>query len=201
MCGCCSVSTATHRQLADTSSVRTDGGLALRCHSRPYVRAVAKTKIKEKCAFSSTEDHLSRCSVGFDRDVDTSVSCSDQFDPLSSQESKRRPVTHCQTVSETDGYDGSCVQHDTFRPAVHNSPAVVTQDQRVFPKGQPASQDQGHTAMLTYLRHVEETLDPVTRPRAGAHCFCVMLMTDTPLTGWGVTLRRVCGKIPISGGT
>ncbi len=167
MCGCCSVSTVTHQQLADTSSVRTDGGLALRCHSRPYVRAVAKTKIKEKCAFSSIEDHLSSCSVGFDHDVDTSVSCSDQFDPHSSQESKRRPVTHCKTIPETDGSDGSCVQRDTFRPAVHYSPAVVTQDQRVFPKGQPASQDQGHAAMLTYLRHVEVTLDPVTRPHAG----------------------------------
>ncbi len=36
-----------------------------------------------------------------------------------------------------------------------------------FPKGQPALRDQGYTAMLTCLRHVEETLVPVTRSSVG----------------------------------
>ncbi len=36
-----------------------------------------------------------------------------------------------------------------------------------FPEGQPVSHDQGHAAMLTCLRHVEETVVPVTRPRVG----------------------------------
>ncbi len=35
------------------------------------------------------------------------------------------------------------------------------------PRGNPFSHDQGHAAMLTCLRHVEETVVPVTRPRVG----------------------------------
>ncbi len=36
-----------------------------------------------------------------------------------------------------------------------------------FPEGQPVSHDQGYAAVLTCLRHVEETVVPVTRPRVG----------------------------------
>ncbi len=85
-----------------------------------------------------------------------SASCSDRVDPHGSQESERGPVTHCHTVSKTVGSDGSCIQHDTFWPAVHEALAVVAQDQRVFPKGQPVPHDQGHAARLMGLRHVEE---------------------------------------------
>ncbi len=35
------------------------------------------------------------------------------------------------------------------------------------PRGQPISHDQGHAARLMCLRHVEETVVPVTRPRVG----------------------------------
>ncbi len=35
------------------------------------------------------------------------------------------------------------------------------------PEGQPILHYQGHTAKLTCLRHVEETVVPVTRPRVG----------------------------------
>ncbi len=44
---------------------------------------------------------------------------------------------------------------------------MVAQGRRVFPEGQPVSHDQGNAAMLTCLRHVEETVVPVTRPRVG----------------------------------
>ncbi len=37
--------------------------------------------------------------------------------------------------------------------------AVVAKDHRVFPEGQPISHDQSYAAMLTCLRHVEETVD------------------------------------------
>ncbi len=43
----------------------------------------------------------------------------------------------------------------------------MAQDYRVFPEGQPILHDQGHAAMLTGLRHVEETMVPVTRPCVG----------------------------------
>ncbi len=96
--------------------------------------------------------------MGFDHDAGTFVPCSDRVDPRGSQESERRPVTHCQAVSEAAGSDGSCVQRDIYWPAVHETPTVVAQDQGVFPEGKPASHDQGHAAMPTCLRHVETAL-------------------------------------------
>ncbi len=80
----------------------------------------------------------------------------DRVDPYRSHESERRPVTHChfrrclhftslqemsslhfthcQAVSETAGANDRCVQHDIFWPAVHETPTVVAQDQRVLPR-------------------------------------------------------------------
>ncbi len=123
-----------------------------------YESVGVKTKRQEECAFSITENHLSWGSVGFDHDAGTFVPCSDRVDPRGSQESERRPVTHCQAVSEAAGSDGSCVQRDTYWPAVHETPTVVAQDQGVLPEGKPASHDQGHAALPTCLRHVETTL-------------------------------------------
>ncbi len=117
-----------------------------------------------KVCFSSTESHLSGCGVGSDQDAgmcmpaSNCVPCSDRVNPHVSQESKRRPVTHCQSVSKTAGSDVSYVQRDTFWPAVHEIPTVVAQDQGVLPEGKPTLHDQGHAAMPTCLRHVEETL-------------------------------------------
>ena len=115
----------------------------------PYERAGVKTKRQENCAFSITEDHLSRRGVGFDHDAGTYVTCSDRVDPRRSHESKRRLVTHCQAVSKTAGSDGSCIQRDTYWPAVHETPTVVAQDQGVLPEGKPTLHDQGHAAMPT----------------------------------------------------
>ncbi|KAI2657205.1 hypothetical protein H4Q32_021306 [Labeo rohita] len=110
------------------------------------------------------KNHLSRRGVGFDHDAGTFVTCSDRVDPHCSHESERRPVTHCKAVPATTGSDGSCVQCDTFWPAVHETPTVVAQDQGVLPEGKPVLHDQGHTAMPTCLRHVEESLVPVSGP-------------------------------------
>ncbi len=96
--------------------------------------------------------------VAFDQDAGTYVPCSDRVDPHGSQESEIRPVTHCQAVSETARSDGSCVQHDTYWPVVHETPTVVAQDQGVLPKWKLALHDQGHVAVPTCLRHVEEAL-------------------------------------------
>ncbi len=164
VCGCCSGSSATpghphtqlHRQLVDFSSFRADGGSTSRCRSCSDERVGVKTKCQEKCVFSITEDHLSRRGVGFDHDAGTFVYCSDRVDSHYSQERQRRPVTHCQAVSKIAGSDGSCVQRDTFWPAVYETPTVVAQYQGLLPEGKPASHDQGHTAMPTCLGHVEE---------------------------------------------
>ncbi len=157
--GCCPGSSATprhphtqlHRRLVDFSSFRADGVLTSRYRSRSDERVGVKTKCKEKCAVSITENHLSRRGVGFDHDAGTVVPCSDRVDSHHGQESQRRPVTHGQAVSKTAGSDGSCVQRDIFWPAVHEIPTVVAQVQGVLPEGKPVPHDQGHAAMPTCL--------------------------------------------------
>ncbi len=83
---------------------------------------------------------------------------------------------------------------------------MVAQDQRVFPKGQPALHDQGHAAMLTCLRHVEETLVLVPGPGAGSSLSLRNANNrhvphrlgsghEWPLSPW------VCGAAAISCGT
>ncbi len=95
------------------------------------------------------------------------VSCSDRVVHVS-QESVRRPVTHCQAVSEIAGSDGSCVQCDTIWPAEHETPAVVAQDQGIFPEGKSTSHDQGLSTVCASPRHVEETLVLKSGPGAGS---------------------------------
>ncbi len=175
VCGCSLGSIATpghphiqlHRRLVDLSSIRAISGSALRCHSRPYERPGVKNKRKEKCASSRTEDHLYGHGVGFDQDRGAIVPCLYRFDPHDSHESERRPVAHCEAFSKAVGSDGSCVQRGNFWPAAHETLAVVAQDHKVFPEGKPISQDQGHAEMLSCLRHVEETVVPVTRLSVG----------------------------------
>ncbi len=169
--GCCPGSSATpghphtqlHQRLVDFSSFRADGGSTSRCRSRSDERVGVKTKCKEKCAVSITENHLSRRSVGFDHDTGKVVPCSDRVDSHHSQESQRRPVTHGQAVSNTAGSDCSSVQRDTFWPAVHETPTVVAQVQGVLPEGKSR-----HAAMPTCLGHVEETLVLVSGPGPGS---------------------------------
>ncbi len=58
-----------------------------------------KTKRQEMCAFSITEDHLSRWGLGFDHDAGTVFPCSVRVETPDSQQGERRPVTHYQAVS------------------------------------------------------------------------------------------------------
>ncbi len=95
------------------------------------------------------------------------VSCSDRVVHVS-QESVRRPVTHCQAVSEIAGSDGSCVHVIPYWPAVHETPAVVAQDQGIFPEGKSTSHDQGLSTVCASPRHVEETLVLKSGPGAGS---------------------------------
>ncbi len=179
--------TQLHRRLVDSRSIRADGGSTSRCCSRSHESVGVKTERQEGCAFSITENHLSGCGVGFNHDAGKYVPCSDRVDPHGSQECERRPVTHCQAVSETAGSDSSCVQRDTYWPAVHETPTVVAQDQGVLPEGKPASHDQGHAAVPTCLRHVETTLVLVSGPGARS-TVSPRNATDASLTGWGAVM-------------
>jgi len=108
--------------------------------------------------------------VGFSQDAGTVVlvltvvlySCTHHLDQ--SYESQARSGHHCQTLPKGSGPYGSGVRRDPFWPAVHEGPAVVAQDQRVFQEEQPLSHDQSNVHMPLFFGNVEETRVPVTRP-------------------------------------
>ncbi len=110
------------------------------------------------------------------------IPCSDRVDSHHSQESKRRPVTLGQAVSKTAGSDGSCVQCDTFWPAVHETPTVVAQVQGVLPEGKPMRRCL--RALDMWRKHWFLSQGPVL----GAPCRRVTLATDASLTGWGAVM-------------
>ncbi len=88
--------------------------------------------------------------------------------PIGREKYKARPVTHCQTFSETVRSYVSSIQRDSFWTVVHETHAVGAQDQRVSPRGSPFSHNQVHAAMLTCLGNVEETLGPVPGSHIGS---------------------------------
>ncbi len=121
-------------------------GSASRCRSCPHESAGVKTERQEKCAFSGSENHLSGRCVGFAHDAGSFDTCLYRVDPHRSREGERKPVIYSEVISGTAGSDGSCVQHDTYWPVVHDTPTLVAQDQGVLPEGKTASHDQGHAS-------------------------------------------------------
>ncbi len=113
--------------------------------------------------------------LGLNVDAGAPVTGTYKVHPVICGKNKFWPVTHFQTVSETVRSYGSSIQRDTFWTVAHETPAVVAQDQRVFPEGQPLSHDQGHAAMPSCLGNVEETLVPVP----GFHVGSFMSSQDT----------------------
>ncbi len=150
-----------HWRLVDSSSVASVGSAASKCHSGPHERVGVTVKRLKECAFSTTEDHFPWRGMGLNVDAGAPVTGTYRVHPVGCEKNKARPITHCQTVSETVRSYGSSIQRDTFWTAVHETSTVVAQDQKVFPEGQPLSHDQGHAAMLSCLGHVEGTLVPV----------------------------------------
>ncbi len=179
---------STTSTMVDFSSFRADGGSTSRCHSRSDERVGVKTKCKEKCAVSITENHLSRRGVGFDHDAGTAVPYSDRVNSHHSQESQRRPVTYGQAVSNTAGSDGSSVQRDTFWPAVHETLQWWLKSKGFSPRGNPF-------CMIKVTRRCLRALDMWRKPWfltqgpvLGAPCRCVTLETDASLTAWGAVM-------------
>ncbi len=127
--------------------------------------------------------------MGLNLDAGAPVTDTYIVHPVGCGKNKARPVTHCQTVSETVRSYGISIQRDTFWIVAHETPAVVAQDQRVFREGQPLLHDEGHAAMPSYLGNVEETLFLSQGPVLGASCRRMMLTTDASLTGWGAILE------------
>ncbi len=73
-----------------------------------------RLKLQEKCAFSFTEDHFPGRDMGLNVDAGAPVTGTFRVHPVGCGKNKARPVTHCQTVSETVRSYGSSIQGDTF---------------------------------------------------------------------------------------
>ncbi len=157
-----------HRRLFDSSSVASGGSSASRCCSCPHERVGVMAKRQKECAFSTTEDHFSWRGMRLNVDAGAPVTGKYRVHPIGCEKYKARPVTHCQTVSETVRSYGSSIQRDSFWTVVHETHAVGAQDQRVSPRGSPFSHNQVHVAMLTCLGNVEETLGPVPGSHVGS---------------------------------
>ncbi len=125
--------------------------------------------------------------MGFDHDAGTECLLLGSSSSRQSRECEK--ASHSLSSSFRDCWsDGSCVQCDTIWPAVHETPAVVAQDQGIFPEGKSTSHDQGLSTVCASPRHVEETLFLNLGPVLGAPCRQLSLATDASLTGWGAVM-------------
>ncbi len=159
---------------------------------RDVVLAYMKTlglrlNAKKDCALSTTEDHFFWRGMGLNVNACVPVTGTYRVHPVGCEKNKARPVTHCQTVSETVVFYGSSIQRDTFWTAVHETSTVVAQDQRVFPEGQPLSHDQRQCfcGLVMWKKPWFLSQGPILR----TSCHRKILTTDASLTGWGAILE------------
>lgn len=126
-----------------------------------------KTKLKEEYAFSSSEDNLSRSSLGLRYHASMSVTCLFRVDSLSwfllvISRIRLGQAVIVKQFQKLFMAGGSNII--PFLPSVHETIAVVAQ---VFPKRQPMLQEQGYTQMPLFLGDVEETSVSVPGTCAG----------------------------------
>ncbi len=95
---------------------------------------------------------------GSDHDAGTYVPCSDRVNPHVSQERKKRPVNHCQQFHKLLGLMSAASNVIPFGLLNMRPLQWWLKTKGFSPRGKPTSYDQGHAAMPTCLRHVEETL-------------------------------------------
>ncbi len=114
--------------------------------------------------------------MGLNIDAGAPVTGTYRVHPVSCKKNKARPVTHCQTVSETVRSYGISIQRPFGLLYSGGS-------------GQPLSHDQGHAAMLSCLGNVEETLVPVPGSRAGSFMSSQDANYRCLSHGWGAILE------------
>ncbi len=71
-------------------------------------------KRQKECTFSTTEVHFPGRGMGLNIDAGAPVTGTYRVHPVGCEKNKARPVTHCQTVSETVRSYDSSIQCDTF---------------------------------------------------------------------------------------
>ncbi len=147
------------RQLVDSSSVASVGSSASRCRSCPHEKVGVTDKCQEKCV--SPIERTTFLGVIWD-----STSMQARLSHIESILSAVKRIRQGQslTVRQFQRLLGLLAEASNVIPfwtVAHETPAVVAQDQRVFPEWKPLSHDQGHAAMPSCLGNVEETLVPV----------------------------------------
>ncbi len=95
---------------------------------------------------------------GSDHDAGTYVPCSDRVNHHVSQEHKKRPVNHCQQFHKLLGLMSAASNVIPFGLLNMRPLQWWLKTKGFSPRGKPTSYDQGHAAIPTCLRHVEETL-------------------------------------------
>ncbi len=176
-----------HRRLVDSSSVASVGSSASRCRSCPHEKVGVTAKRQVKCAFSTTEDHFPGRDMGLNVDAGVPVTGTYSVHPVGCGKNKARPVTHCQTFSETIRSYGSSIQRDTFWTVPHETPAVVAQDQRVFPEGKPFRMIKVTQRCLRALVMWKKPWFLSQGPMLGPSCRRKMLTTDAVYHRWSTT--------------
>ncbi len=176
---------ALYRRLVDFSSVASVGSSASRCRSCQHEKLGLRLKRQEKCAFSFTEDHFPGRDMGLNVDAGAPVTGTFRVHPVGCGKNKARPVTHCQTVSETVRSYGSSIQGDTFG-LLHMRPLQWWLRTKGFsPRGNPFCMIKVTRRCLRDLVMWKKPWFLSQGPMLGASCRRKMLTTDASLTGWG----------------
>ncbi len=136
-------------------------------------------------------------SVGFDHDAGTFVPCSDRVDPRGSQESERRPVTHCQAVSEAAGLMAAASNVMPIGLLYMRPLQWWLKTKGFSPRGNPLRMIKVTLPLPTCLRHVETPWFLSQGPVLGAPYRRVRERRTHPSPVWG---PAVCGEV-ISLGT
>ncbi len=121
-------------------------------------------------------------------DAGTYVPCSDRVNPHVSQESKRRPVTHCQQFQKLLGLMSAASNVIPFG-LLYMRPLQWWRKTKGFsPRGNPLRMIKVTRRCLRALDMWRKPLVFVSRPGAGSSCRWVTLATDASLTGWGAVM-------------
>ncbi len=125
-------------------------------------------KRQEKCAFSITKVHFPGRDMGLNVDAGTPVTGTYSVHPVSCKKYKARPVTHCKQFQRLLGLMAAASNVTAFGLLYMRPLQWWLRTKGFSPRGNPFSHNQGHTAMLTCLDNMEETLVPVPGSHVGS---------------------------------
>ncbi len=166
VCGCCSGSTATpghphtklYGRLVDSSSISPYGGSTLRCCSRPYERVGVKLNAKKSVL--SPLQRTTYMGVVWDSTTMQAKLSPARIESILTAVARLKEGRSI-TVKQFQRLLGLMAAASNVIPfgLLYMRPLQWwLKTKGVFPEGKSVSHDQGHTAMLSCLWHVEETL-------------------------------------------